>query len=85
LGIDYDRMVEAAAADKRIGRSHLNVWHKGYRGYGGACLPKDIKAFIRFADEQEIDLKLLKLVDEINEKLLKNQGIEDPEKISKRE
>jgi UDPglucose 6-dehydrogenase len=80
LGIDYDRMVEAAAADKRIGRTHLNVWHKGYRGYGGKCLFKDMKAFIQFADQKGVDLKLHKIVDEINEKLLKDQGIDDPEK-----
>ena len=85
LGLNYDRIAECAGADKRIGRSHLKVWHHQKRGYAGKCLPKDTKAFIQFANEQEIDLKLLKLVDEINEKLLKNQGIEDPEKISKRE
>ncbi|MGB9598575.1 MAG: hypothetical protein ACPLZH_01895, partial [Minisyncoccales bacterium] len=41
LKIDYDRVMEAASADKRIGRSHLEVWHKGYRGYGGKCLVGD--------------------------------------------
>ncbi|MDI6591327.1 MAG: hypothetical protein QME61_00060 [Patescibacteria group bacterium] len=84
LGIDYDRVVEAAAADKRIGRTHLNVWHKGYRGYGGKCLFKDMKAFIQFADKQGIDLKLHKIVDAINEELLRNQGIDDPEKAGLR-
>ena len=44
LGVDYDRMVEAAAADKRIGRTQLNVFHKGYRGYGGEWLPQKTKA-----------------------------------------
>jgi len=48
LGVDYDRVKEAAAADKRIGSSHLEVLHKGYRGYGGKCLPKDIRALIQF-------------------------------------
>ncbi len=38
LGINYDRVMEAAAADKRIGRTHLEVWHKGKRGYAGKCL-----------------------------------------------
>jgi len=85
LGINYDRVAECAGADKRIGRSHLKVWHQGKRGYAGKCLPKDTKAFIRFAQEQGIDLKLLKLVDAINDQLLKEQGIEDPEKFSKRE
>lgn len=85
LGIDYDRMVEAAAADKRIGRTHLNIFHKGYRGYGGKCLPKDHKALIQLANAKGIDLKLHKVVDAINEELMRQQGIEDPEKFSKRE
>jgi len=85
LGIDYDRMVEAAAADKRIGRTHLNIFHKGYRGYGGKCLPKDIKALIQLADKKGVDLKLHKVAEEINNKLMEEQGIDDPEKFSKRE
>lgn len=80
LGVDYDRMVEAAAADKRIGRTHLNVWHKGYRGYGGKCLPKDTKAIIQLANAKGIDLKLHKAAEAVNEELMKQQMIEDPEK-----
>lgn len=80
LGVDYDRMVEAAAADKRIGRTHLNVWHKGYRGYGGKCLPKDTKALIQLANLKGVDLKLHKAAETINAELMKQQNIEDPEK-----
>ncbi|RLC34969.1 MAG: hypothetical protein DRZ76_01450 [Candidatus Nealsonbacteria bacterium] len=80
LGVDYDRMVEAAAADKRIGRTHLNVWHKGYRGYGGKCLVKDIRALIQLANAKGIDLKIHKVAEEINNELMKQQGIDDPEK-----
>jgi len=85
LGIDYNRVMEAASADKRIGRTHLEVWHKGKRGFAGKCLPKDMKAFIKFAEKQGIDLKLHKVVDEINDALLKSQGITEPEKYSKRD
>ena len=85
LNIDYDRMMKAAAADKRIGRTHLEVWHKGYRGYGGKCLNKDIRALIQLADEKGVNLKLHKIVEEINNKLLEMQNIDDPEKFSKRE
>ena len=85
LGLDYDRMVEAAAADKRIGRTHLNIFHKGYRGYGGKCLPKDIKALIQLADAQGVDLKVHKAAEVVNEELMRQQGIRDPEKFSKRE
>ena len=85
IGVDYDIIMKSAAADKRIGRSHLEVIHKGYRGYGGKCLPKDVKALIEFADNNGIDLKLHKTAEEINKKLMDEQNIEDPEKFSKRD
>lgn len=80
IGINYDRMVEAAAADKRIGKTHLNVFHKGARGYGGKCLPKDTKALIQLANNKGVDLKLHKAAEEINNALMAAQGIDDPEK-----
>lgn len=85
IGIDYERIMESTAADKRIGRSHLGVIHNGYRGYGGKCLPKDIRALIQFAEKQGVNMELYKKVEEINNKLMEKQGIEDPEKFSKRE
>ncbi len=85
LDLDYNRIMEAAAADKRIGPSHLTVVHKGYRGYGGKCLIKDIRAMIQFADKQGVDMKLFKTTEELNNKLMEEQGIEDPEKFSKRD
>lgn len=85
IGADYDIVMEGASADKRIGPSHLVVMHKGYRGYGGKCIPKDIRAFIQFGDSLGVDLKLHKMAEEINNDLMKAQNIEDPEKYSKRE
>ena len=35
LGINYEMVRKAAAADKRIGETHFDVWHEGYRGYQG--------------------------------------------------
>ena len=49
LNIDYDQVRDIASADKRVGRTHLEIFHKGFRGYGGKCLPKDTKALIGFA------------------------------------
>ncbi len=85
LGINYDIVMEAAGADKRIGPSHLVALHKGYRGYGGKCLPKDIRAFIQFGDSLGVDLKVHKATEAVNNDLMKQQNIEDPEKYSKRE
>jgi len=69
LGIDYDVVKEAAATDPRIGKSHLEIFHLGYRGYGEGCFPKDVKAIIDFANKHGVNFGLLKKVDEINKKL----------------
>lgn len=79
LGIDYDIVKEAAAGDKRIGPSHLEIFHKDYRGYGGKCLPKDIRALIQLAESLGVELKLHKTVEEINNKMIADQGIDDHE------
>ena len=85
LGVNYDRIMEATSVDKRIGPSHLTVVHKGYRGYGGKCIPKDIRAMIQFADKNGIDMSLLKEAEKVNNELMDKQNIEDPEKFSKRD
>lgn len=69
LGIDYNLVADCVGADRRIGRSHLDVWHGGYRGYGGKCLPKDARALISFAQSLGVDLELLKKVEELNKQL----------------
>ena len=75
INIDYKAVLQGMSADKRIGRTHLKIKHKGYRGYGGTCLPKDSKAFIVFAKENGIDLSILKETDKYNDNLLKEQGL----------
>jgi len=81
LEVDYDCLVDCVASDKRIGRTHMKIWHKGYRGFGNEkvskCLPKDLKALIAIADEHEVSVNLLKVVDQINEKLWTKYGKEE--------
>ncbi len=72
-GIDYDGVRDLVSADKRIGRTHLDVLHKKNRGVGGKCLPKDLKALIKFSEELGVKSKLLKVVEDINENDLKCQ------------
>jgi UDPglucose 6-dehydrogenase len=66
MGVDYEMVKDAAAADPRIGPSHLEIFHKGYRGYGGKCLPKDIRALIELGETLGVEMTLLKRVEEIN-------------------
>jgi UDPglucose 6-dehydrogenase len=37
-------------------------------GYGGSCFPKDVKAIIKTAEENNYELKILKSVEEVNNK-----------------
>lgn len=66
VGADYDLVRESVSADKRIGPSHLDVFHGGYRGYGGACLPKDTLAIIQFGERIGAPMALLKQVHDLN-------------------
>jgi UDPglucose 6-dehydrogenase len=85
LEINYDNVMEAAAKSKFIKtKDHLQVWHKDFRGYGGKCLVKDIRAIIQLADSVGVDLKLHKMTEEINNKLMEEQGIDNPEEMGKR-
>ena len=77
LGVNYNRIKEGAAADKRIGRSHLAAGHGGYRGYGGKCLPKDTRALIQMAKKLGITMDLLETAEEVNGKLAKSPPIDD--------
>lgn len=69
LGADYDTVKDAAGADARIGTSHFDIFQDNYRGYGGACLPKDTKALIDFAEKLKVKIDLISAVDRINKRL----------------
>ena len=62
VGANINMVAEGMGHDKRIGRDFL----KAGIGYGGSCFPKDVKAFIKIAEEQGADFKLLEEVDKIN-------------------
>ncbi|WP_375482482.1 UDP-glucose dehydrogenase family protein [uncultured Jatrophihabitans sp.] len=63
-GADVTKLAEAIGHDARIGHRFL---HAGL-GFGGGCLPKDIRAFMARAGELGVDqaLTFLKSVDDIN-------------------
>ena len=56
VDIDYDKVVEYALYDDRIGKTHLSTpGPDGKRGFGGSCFPKDINAMISFAKMLGLD------------------------------
>ncbi len=75
IGADYETVREVIEHETRIGRSHLEIFHQGYRGFGGKCLPKDLKNLIHFCKRLNIQPELFLTVDKINCKLLKSQRL----------
>ena len=63
-GADVELVAEGMGYDKRIGREFLRAGI----GYGGSCFPKDVKAFIKIAEDRGVDFSLLKEVERINSK-----------------
>jgi UDPglucose 6-dehydrogenase len=63
-GADVSRLAEAIGHDDRIGSKFLQAGI----GFGGGCLPKDIRAFMARAGELGVDqsLTFLREVDSIN-------------------
>jgi UDPglucose 6-dehydrogenase len=64
VGANVDQVRKAIGADRRIGSSFL---FPGV-GYGGSCFPKDVKALLRSAADRGYDFKLLRAVEEVNER-----------------
>tara|TARA_R110001606_G_scaffold397206_1_gene572972 strand:+ start:1282 stop:2106 length:825 start_codon:yes stop_codon:yes gene_type:complete len=52
LDVDYDKVIEYATIDQRLGHSHWSVpGHDGDLGFGGHCFPKDLSAIIKLTYE----------------------------------
>jgi len=77
FGANYENIRKGMSADHRIGDSHLDVNHGGYRGWGGYCFPKDLDGFIQFAKSNTLhDISTLLEADRrFNEELLRAQGL----------
>ena len=64
VGADVNMVRKGIGADSRIGNKFL---YPGC-GYGGSCFPKDVKALIRTAENNGYNMRVLKAVEEVNEK-----------------
>jgi nucleotide sugar dehydrogenase len=60
LDIDFDKVIEYARYDERLGNSHWSVpGPDGDFGYGGHCFPKDIAALRYVAENLMVDTTVL--------------------------
>ncbi len=56
----WENFTKYLSKDVRIGKSHMQVpGHDGRLGFGGACLPKDSNAFVKYAHQIEKQLNIL--------------------------
>ena len=64
VGADVNMVRKGIGSDTRIGRKFL---YPGC-GYGGSCFPKDVKALIKTAEQNGYQMRVLKAVEEVNER-----------------
>ena len=77
LNIDYDKVVEYATLDDRLGKSHWNVpGPDGDFGFGGHCFPKDLAAIIEITKENNITNNVLKAAQTTNNTVRSNRDWE---------
>tara|TARA_Y100000996_G_scaffold216870_1_gene170312 strand:- start:1923 stop:2777 length:855 start_codon:yes stop_codon:yes gene_type:complete len=78
LKVDYDKVVEYAVLDDRLGKSHWAVpGPDGDFGFGGHCLPKDLSALIHIAMHLNTETNVLNAVEETNDVVRQNRDWED--------
>lgn len=62
-GADVEEVRHGISMDSRIGTKFL---YPG-PGYGGSCFPKDVKALIYTAKQNDLDLKVINATEEVND------------------
>ena len=87
---DWISFIKILSKDDRLGSSHMNVpGHDGRLGFGGACLPKDSNAIIKYAKSLNTELSVLSAATKTNNKIRAsyngNTDREDEQNISFKE
>ena len=62
VGANVDDVRNGMGADKRIGDKFL---YPGC-GYGGSCFPKDVRALVKTAEDNGLEMKIVKATEEVN-------------------
>lgn len=78
LDADYKSIKDAYVKTGRLGDIYLEA-SEDIRGYGGMCLPKDTRAFIKLLKHLNLDLDLFKTIEKDNSKFTKTifEGMRD--------
>lgn len=77
LDLDYDKIIEMATLDPRLGDSHWGVpGPDGDFGYGGHCFPKDLAAIIQMSNEKGSLNHVLKATQATNDTVRNNRDWE---------
>lgn len=77
MKLDWNKILNGVMSDGRIGISHYQVpGHDGDLGFGGTCFPKDINAFIKTFEKENINPVILKAAWERNLTVRKNKDWE---------
>ena len=87
-GCSYNIISRTVGLDPRVGIGHTRV--PGFdkkRGFGGACLPKDTKALLKFSESTDKDgnlvsMDILERVLDINTRYRKNYELDEREKVN---
>src|SRR3989449_4849875 len=62
LGVDVTTVASSVGLDSRIGGHFLSAG----LGFGGSCLPKDLSSLIKVAEDNGVDVSMLRDVEHIN-------------------
>ena len=82
IDVNYQNILKGVLADSRIGSSHTKVpGPDGKLGFGGACFPKDLNAFIDYSDNKS-KLTILKGVRTSNNRIRSQYETDDREKAN---
>ena len=73
--LNYEKLIQIASISKYMNPFYHVIIHKGYRGFGGKCFPKDINTWITYLHDKKIDDTLFSAVQKMNHRVLKEQGL----------
>ena len=78
MNLDYDKVIEYATLDERLGKSHWQVpGPDGDFGFGGHCLPKDLNSLLYIADNLDVNTNVLDAVIETNDRVRNHRDWEN--------